>query len=124
MSRAVLFIPLSVLALAGCDVFSGLGSGFHSGPVAPGVEVPAGGSALQTQIACRDRVNQIYTQRDRTEIYRPASTVNTPFSSDYQPGITSRGLADQYEYERTRSDCERNTGSGPNEADVTRPPGR
>jgi hypothetical protein len=80
---------------------------------------PLTGQALadsQTREACRDRVNQAFELRDRTQIYSPLSQVNTPYSASYLPDRDDRGLSDQFEHDTMLSNCIRNTGagSGPN----------
>ncbi len=102
-------LALAASALAACASDStSLTTVGPSGPT-----LAAGPSAnLDTQVACRERVNEMYDRRNRADSYMPGSTVNTPFSSNYQAGITSRGLANQYAYESTKNECERNSGTG------------
>jgi hypothetical protein len=126
MSRAAVFPLLAVLALSGCTTGpgggiggggiggggiggGGIGGGMSSGAVGPGVVASGRPANLERQQACRQRVNEMYERRDRAEIYRPAAAVNTPFSSNYEFGDMSRGLAGQFGYERTRLECEHNT---------------
>jgi hypothetical protein len=101
--RAGRLAPLSVpicLALAACT----------AGPE------PSGGTSSRadaaTQAACRQRAEQIYEQQHRGEIYSPQSGINTPFSANYAPGATDRGLSDQFARDRMIRDCVRNTGTG------------
>jgi hypothetical protein len=65
----------------------------------------------QTVTACRRRVDQTLEQQDRGRVYSPQSQVNIPFSASYVPGISDRGLAQQYQYDSMVSDCVRNTGT-------------
>jgi len=129
MRRAVLLRLLALLALSGCSAV-GMG-GFSGDAVGPSATSggTAGGTAaerrtdLETQQACRERTNEMYEQRDRAQIYAPASSVNTPFSANYQPDVPSRGLSDQFAYERTKAECERaGTGSIDQRAPNTTPP--
>jgi hypothetical protein len=105
MRRAVFLRLLVLLALSGCSV-GGMG-GFAGDAVGPSGTAAERRTDLETQQACRDRTNEMYEQRDRAQIYAPASSVNTPFSANYQPDVPSRGLSNQFAYERTRAECER-----------------
>lgn len=95
---------VALLALAACDNpgsplnASGIGGGIgHADP------------ALVT--ACTQHADQVYNQRNRAEIYTPQSSVNSPFSANYIPGMTDRGLSTQYAHESMIRDCVRNTGT-------------
>ncbi len=59
--------------------------------------------------ACRTRIDQITRIRDRSELYR-ADQRDTPFSSNYAPGITTRGLGTLFGRDRMRSECLRGEG--------------
>ena len=65
-----------------------------------------------TQAACRQRAEQIDTQRNRADIYRPQAEVNTPFSAAYAPGVSDRGLSDIFVHDKLIADCVRTTGTG------------
>lgn len=65
-----------------------------------------------TRAACRQRADETYNQQNRAEIYSPPPQVNAPFSGNYTPGITDRGLSDLFVHDRMISDCIRNTGTG------------
>jgi hypothetical protein len=65
-----------------------------------------------TRKACQQRAEQAYEQRNRAEIYSPPATVNTPYSANYTPSQTDRGLSDLFAHDRMVSDCVRNTGTG------------
>jgi hypothetical protein len=120
---------LTLLGLAACS--SGpLGSG--GGPpsysaVGPSGDAGAmggdGRTSLDTQMACRQRVNEMYDRRNRAEIYAANPSVNTPQSANYASGISSRGLSNQFGYEQTIAECERNAGTatGPIAAPVAVP---
>jgi hypothetical protein len=99
MSRSVLPLLCAALTLAACTGGGGGGTGETHADAA-------------TQAACRQRADEIYNQQNRGDIYRPPSQVNTPFSADYTPGISDRGLSDLYAHEKLVSDCVRNTGTG------------
>jgi hypothetical protein len=71
-----------------------------------------------TRTACEQRAEQAYNQQNRAEIYSPQSQVNTPFSANYTPGVSDRGLSGLFVHDRMVSDCVRNTGTG---ADRTPP---
>lgn len=91
MSRAVLSSFLAVLALSACS--------------------PAGDGANQradqhVRAACRDRINEVYDMRNREQIFAPNSSMNSPLSANYESGDASRGLADQFAYQRMQADCE------------------
>jgi hypothetical protein len=71
-----------------------------------------------TRKACQQRAEQAYEQQNRAEIYSPPATVNTPYSANYTPALSDRGLSDLFAHDRMISDCVRNTGTG---ADRTPP---
>jgi hypothetical protein len=72
----------------------------------------------ETRAACRARAEQTYNQQNRAEIYSPPPTVNTPYSANYVPSMSDRGLSDLFVHDRMISDCVRNTGT---ESDRTQP---
>lgn len=94
---ASLGILLGAIALSACDI----------GP--PSEQAQANAA---TRAACRQRANQIYEQQNRGQIFSPASQVNSPFSNNYAPGDTNRGLSDVFAHDRMVNDCVRNTGTG------------
>jgi hypothetical protein len=73
-----------------------------------------------TRAACQQRAEEAYSQQNRAEIYSPPATVNTPFSANFTPDLTDRGLANLFVHDRMVSDCIRNTGTGavPNQPPV------
>jgi hypothetical protein len=76
---------------------------------------PATGQAqadAQTRAACQQRAEQAYDQQNRATIYSPPSPVNTPYSANYVPDSSDRGLSDLFAHDRMISDCIRNTGTG------------
>jgi hypothetical protein len=72
-----------------------------------------------TRNACQQRAEQAYEQQNRAEIYSPPATVNTPYSANYIPNQSDRGLSDLFAHDRMVSDCVRNTGTN---SDRTPPP--
>jgi hypothetical protein len=78
----------------------------------PAPQSPQARANAETLAACRQRAEEVYNQQNRGDIYSPASSVNTPFSSNYVPGITARGLPQLYAHDKMVSDCVRNTGTG------------
>lgn len=97
MTRFRLPVVLAAFALSAC-----------AGPAPQGSQAQADAS---TRAACRQRADDVYNQQNRGEIYSPASQVNTPYSANYLPGASDRGLAQQFGFDRQISDCVRNTGT-------------
>lgn len=84
---------------------------------------PASGQAqadAQTRAACRARAEQVYSAQNRGQIYSPPPTVNTPYSGNFTPEVTNRGLSDMFAHDRLVNDCIRNSGTG---AEASPPPG-
>lgn len=75
-----------------------------------------------TRAACRARADRTYNQQNRAEIYSPPATVNTPFSANYVPSMSDRGLSDRFVYDRMISDCVRNTGTESDRSQPSSPP--
>ena len=109
MSRAFVLSVLAMLTLPGCSA-GPMGTSFSA--VGPSGDASRTAVTRETQAACRGRVNEMYDRRNRAEIYAANPWNNTPYSSSYQSGISSRGLANQFDYERTRVECEANSGTG------------
>ncbi len=61
----------------------------------------------QTQAACRERADEIYAQQNRGAIYGRQDDQLAPFSSAYNPGITTRGLGERYGRDTMIADCVR-----------------
>jgi hypothetical protein len=97
MSRAVYLPLLAMLVLSGCSAGSMSSGG-------------SGQADMATHVACAERVNQIYDARDREDIYAANPSMNSPFSANYQAGVSSRGLANEFEYRRMQTDCEHDSG--------------
>ena len=66
----------------------------------------------QTVAACRQRANQVFDQQNRGAIFSQGSQANMPFSANYTPDMPSRGLSQQFGFDRMVNDCIRNTGTG------------
>jgi len=73
--------------------------------------------------ACRSRMDAIYAQQNRGEIYTDRSDMarDSMMSGSYVEGIPSRGLADRYERNREFSDCLRE-GNSPGTTEGAAPP--
>ncbi len=102
---------LLLLILMACTA-GPLGGGASESAVGPSGTAARGSTDLATQQACRQRVNEMYEVRDRGDIYAANSTVNSPLSANYQPGVTSRGLSSQFEYGQSVAECEHNSENG------------
>ena len=114
MSRAV-FLPLfAMLTVSGCSAGSLSPGGSASGSAGGSASGSAADSRTDqaTQLACRTRANEMYDRRNRAEIYSANSTINSPFSANYQPGTTNQGLAERFSFEQMVSECIRNAGTG------------
>lgn len=102
----VLQVFVLLLAVAGCE-----------GP-------PQSGQAqadAETRAACQARASEAYNQTNRAEIYSPPPTVNTPYSANYVPAMSDRGLSDLFVHDRMVNDCVRNTGTGEERAAAPSP---
>lgn len=64
----------------------------------------------QTRAACREHADAVYNRLNRDTIYS-ISNNNVPFSANYTPGVTDRGLAQRYAHDSLVRDCVRNTGT-------------
>ncbi len=102
-------ITLCAVALTACD--------------APPRSAQAQADAA-TRAACQKRAEQAYEQQNRGEIYSPSSQVNTPFSANYLPDVSDRGLSTLFAHDRMISDCVRNTGTGTDRGSPSSPRAR
>lgn len=93
-------LALIMLLLAAC-----------AGPGGPPPGSAQAQANAETAAACRQRADAVYNMRHRDTIYAPPSSVNTPFSADYAPGVEDRGLSQLFERDSMVSDCVRNTGT-------------
>jgi hypothetical protein len=66
----------------------------------------------ETRSACQQRAEQADQQQNRGEIFSPPSPVNSPYSANYLPSVSDRGLSEIFVHDRMVSDCIRNTGTG------------
>lgn len=108
----LIFLPLLAFAtLGGCSAgLMGSGGGARAlGPSGASANLRADQA---TQLACRGRANQVYDRRNRAEIYSRQSTVNTPFSADYESDSAGRALGDRFAFDRMVDECVRNSGTG------------
>jgi hypothetical protein len=116
---------LVLLALTACS--AGPMGGVSDTAVGPSGRTAAGNTDLATQQACRQRVNEMYEIRNRGDIYASNPSVNAPFSANYQPGVPSGGLSNQYAYDQSLTECEHNAANGaegPGIAPAPPPPAR
>lgn len=105
MSRLIVML-LPLLALAQCAP-------------AP-APTPQSRADAATVAACREHANQVYDRNNRDTIYT-ISNQNSPFSANYTPGVTDRGLAQLYTQQNMISDCVRNTGTETSRAPTQSP---
>lgn len=73
---------------------------------------PAGQSRADaaTLAACREHASEVYDRQNRDSIYTITNR-DTPFSSNYVPGVVDRDLAQRYANQNLVRDCVRNTGT-------------
>jgi hypothetical protein len=74
----------------------------------------------ETLAACRGHANDVYNQTRRDAIYTISSR-DTPYSANYTPGLTDRGLAQRFSHENIVRDCVRNTGTETNRSPTEAP---
>lgn len=115
-------LVLAMLALSACSAGSMGGAGASSGAVGPSGTAAEGRTDLATQQACRQRVNEMYEVRNRSDIYAANPAENSPSSAYSLAGVPSRGLSDQFAYGRSVAECERNAGTGAQRVDTPPPP--
>jgi hypothetical protein len=74
-----------------------------------GAPTPQSRASAAQQAACRQRADEVYTQRNRDAKYIAdayvSGTRDTPFSASGATGDTSSGLAGQYSRDTIYSDC-------------------
>src|SRR4051812_46483322 len=103
------FSALAVLAACGPNATPFIGS--------PSPEARAD-AALRD--SCRRQANTTYEKQNRDTIYAANSAMNAPFSSNFVPGQTDRGLSAQFAHDQMIRDCIRSNGVASN-ANVTGP---
>lgn len=106
MSRITLLL-LPALALAHC-----------APPPPPTGQARADAATLS---ACREHADQVYDRNNRDSIYTITNR-DLPFSGNYVPGVTDRGLAQRYARDNMVRDCVRNTGTETDRSPTTSPP--
>lgn len=108
-------LGLTMLALTACSAGPLGGSGSGGDVVGPSGMASEGPTDLATQQACRQRVNEMFEIRDRGDVYAANPTTNTPYSANSSVGVPSHGLSNQFAYDQTVAECERNArnGTGP-----------
>jgi hypothetical protein len=77
----------------------------------PGPEARADAAVRE---ACRRQADVAYQRQNRDAIYTTGSGVNTPFSGNFVPGQTDRGLSAQFAQEQMIRDCIRSSGVAAN----------
>jgi hypothetical protein len=102
MTRLCLVVRVSACALMGAVALTGCERPSSSGQTR---------ADAQTVAACQKRADQAYDTQNRGKIYSPPATVNTPYSNNYLPSDTGRGLSTLFAHDRMVSDCIRNTGT-------------
>jgi hypothetical protein len=75
----------------------------------------------ETLAACRGHADDVYNHTRRDAIYTISSR-DTPFSANYTPGVTDRGLAQRFDHEKLIRDCVRNTGTETSRSTSGEPP--
>lgn len=78
-----------------------------SAPPAPTAQSRADQATLS---ACRQRADEIYQRQNRASLYAMDNR-DSPGSSTYVSGITTRGLSERYGWDTQVSDCVRNQGA-------------
>jgi hypothetical protein len=73
-----------------------------------------------TLAACREHADEVYNRNNRDTIYTIQNR-DLPFSANYNPVVTDRGLAQRYANENLVRDCVRNTGTETNRSPTTSP---
>jgi hypothetical protein len=91
MPRPTSFLPcLVLLALAGC--------------AAPQSQTPETRASAAAAAACRTSTETSFNRQNRY-LLSERDTTDSPFSTSGVTGITTRGLTQQYDYNRQLSSC-------------------
>lgn len=89
----------ALLALAGC------------------AEPPLSRASAATQAACRSRADEVFLTQHRDSVYRAddynGGIRDAPYATSGLPGITTNGLADEYDRDETFRSCVNGTGAPP-----------
>ena len=107
MTCVRVFALLTALAIAGCD-----------SPAPPTGQAQADAATVS---ACRQRANEVFDRQNRGQIYSPQSQVNSPFSANFTPSDSTRGLSQLFAHDQMINDCIRNTGTGTSRTGSTAP---
>ena len=67
----------------------------------------------ETVAACREHADEVYNRNNRDTIYT-ISNRDAPYSANYTPGVTDRGLSQLFAHDSMVRDCVRNTGTETN----------
>jgi len=113
---------LFLLALTACSA-GPMGSA-RDNAVGPSGPPAARNADLATQRACRQRVNEMYEVRNRGDIYASNTSMNSPYSANYESGIPSRGLSNQFAFDQSLLECEHNAANGAEGTSIAPPPPR
>ncbi len=113
MNRRRHVVPIGLVAMFGAVALSACEGAPQSGQAQADAD---------TRAACQAKAEQVYNQQNRAEIYSPPPTVNTPYSANYIPSMSDRGLSDLFVHDRIVSDCVRNTGTGSERTSPASPP--
>lgn len=70
----------------------------------------------QAQAACRARADAVYAQQNRGTIFAGSDDKMNPFSGSYNPGVTTKGLGEQYGRDTMIAECMRNATGATNPA--------
>ena len=76
---------LRTMAVLTAIILSGCADG---APQSPQAQADAA-----TNAACRQRANEVFDRQNRGAIYSANSSANSPFSANFTPDVTSRGLS-------------------------------
>jgi hypothetical protein len=55
--------------------------------------------------ACRAQTDRVYRAQNRGAIFLPNDQRDSPFSSSYDPGLTSRGLSGLFGRDQEQAEC-------------------
>lgn len=72
-------------------------------------------------VSCRAQTDRAYRVRDRASLYRPEQR-DSPFSGNYSPGNTARGLGELFGRDQAEAECLRDTGAAGRTPDASTGP--
>jgi hypothetical protein len=99
LSSAVAAALLTTLTLVACDK--------PPPPLFGGAPETRADAAIRE--ACWRQADETYSRQNREAIYAANPTVNSPFSSNFVPGQTDRGLPALYAHDQMIRDCIRSS---------------